>query len=238
MCNLLISKNIIFHLRKIISTQISPSSKSPHTNSLLKLKNLSNNTSSHNLSKNSPNYTPGISINNNNNQKKPKTSEAKKANNSNILFRKIEFNKELNDLNHIISNNKKPDNINCIDLDLENTKKSKTLNYSNNPSHASTIMKNNFLTNNDVANNGNNKPENLQKLKNTQICSKSRNNFIKIQESISLTTAEKMNKIRRMKIDQTGSVQNTVHSNNPNNNIPNHNPEKSNFQKFITIVIL
>jgi len=222
--------------------------RSIHSNSLLKLKTnnlfaknypFSNTSEIPNVAGNIKNYNPKNTIN--------PTSISKIDFYSNLKNKKI----------IVIKNNQ--DNI-LLEEENENMKKTKTINHN----------KNN-RSNNKKIGSGNNdsilksKLENIQKPKNSQNFTKSRNNFIKIQESISLTTLDRINKLRKGRIDKTNSIHNTIHNtnngfglnskeinqiNNLISNIPNsnlnvqqpvlnaNNPvEKSNFQKYIKIVI-
>lgn len=255
-----------------MNCQLSPTAhRSIHSNSLLKLK--TNNL----FNKNSPftntNIIPATTLTN-------KALNLKKTINSTSI-KKLEFNGDIKNkkiTNNSIENTKNINyNNNCLDNNLlgnenENMKKSKTINFNNIKSNNNNKEMSNGSSNNNLKI----KLDNLQKLRNNKNLTKSRNNFIKIQESISLTTLDKINKLRKGRIDQTNSIHNTIHNtnnviglsskdinqanylvnntkdnkqtqNSPNSFInqqqqiglnANNNPvEKSNFQKYIKIVI-
>ncbi len=243
LCNEIIVNNVIFNLKKFMNYHLSPSNKSTHSNSvnILKTNNL--------FSKNSP--LPNINLISSGN----KNSVQKKTPNH-LSYKKLDFNSDLNiNLNNIIIIQNQDSLLN--ENEFENMTKSKTLNYNN--------KNNSNIKDNTNQNNKNKefKSENIQKNRINQNFTKSRNNFIKIQESISLTTLEKINKLRKGRIDQTNSihsvnnnlncVNNKKISNNLNNNSPKNSAlansqnqqgihttnniiEKSNFQKYMNIV--
>jgi len=240
LCKELISKNIIFNLKKFINCQLSPINKSFHSNSVYKLKTCNI------FSKNSPlgNFNLNPSQNKTENQKKTIPISFKKLDFSDINNLEIINNTNLINDELDLKNNSQEGIFN--DVEFKNINKAKTINYNyaknnkkfnDNCNNNIIVNKENsngdFNINNIIDNTKPTKAENLQNPKSSKIFTKSRNNFIKIQESISITTLDKINRLRKGRIDKTNSI-NTIDNNNVNTNVNQQN-QTFNINNNITI---